>query len=268
MKLPNGILIFAIWNVVFSCFMARFLTSSIGRKFVQGVSGAFLILFLILHGTINFFSVIDSFKGEFGLADAAAFGNSGMFKLGCDFMATPVIDIMVPILVLGFLIHIGYGIYLTIVNVKARGGVRRYEVASKAHADSWSAKNMVILGILILGFLAFHLCHFWAKMQLQEFLGAEADNPYALLLQTFGQWWILALYIVWFIALWLHLNHGFWSMFQSVGWNNKVWLKRLRIIGIIVSTLIVFLFVGTACNAFIEAHCATASDVYVTALGF
>ena len=268
MKLPNGILIFAFWNAVFIYYMARFLTSSIGRKFVQGVSGAFLILFLLLHGTINFFSVIDSFKGSFGLVDMAAFGNSGWFKLGCDFMATPFIDIMVPILALGFLVHIGYGIYLTIVNVKARGGVKRYEVASKANADSWSAKNMVILGILILGFLAFHLCHFWAKMQLQEFLGAEADNPYALLLQTFGQWWILALYIIWFIALWLHLNHGFWSMFQSIGWNNKRWLKRLRVIGIIVSTLIVLLFVGTACNAFIEAHFATASDVYVTALGF
>ncbi len=248
--------------------MANFLTSSIGRKFIQSISGAFLILFLILHGTINFFSVIDSFKGTFGLSDSVAFGDSGLFQLGCDFMATPVVTIMVPILVLGFIVHIGYGIYLTVVNIKARGGVKRYEVASRANADSWSAKNMVVLGILILGFLAFHLCHFWAKMQLQEFVGAHAENPYALLLQTFSKWWILALYIIWFIALWLHINHGFWSMFQSIGWNNKIWLKRLRIIGIIVSTLIVLLFVGTACNAFIEAHCATASDVYVTALGF
>lgn len=251
--------------------MANFLTSSIGRKFIQSISGAFLILFLILHGTINFFSVIDSFNGTFGkvAADAELFSKGdGLFQLGCDFMSTPIIDIMVPILALGFLVHIGYGIYLTVVNVKARGGVKRYEVASKANADSWSAKNMVVLGIIILGFLAFHLCHFWAKMQLREFMGAEAENPYALLLQTFGQWWILALYIIWFVAIWLHLNHGFWSMFQSIGWNNKIWLKRLRVIGIIVSTLIIGLFFCTAVNAFIEAHCATASDVYVTALGF
>ena len=248
--------------------MARFLTSSIGRKFVQGVSGAFLILFLLLHGTINFFSVIDSFTGAFGKSAGEAFGDSGLFQLGCDFMATPVITIMVPVLVLGFLIHIGYGIYLTVVNVRSVGGLKRYEVPSKAGADSWAAKNMVILGILIVGFLAFHLCHFWAKMQLREFLGAEADNPYALLLQTFSQWWVLALYIVWFIALWLHLNHGFWSMFQTIGWNNKRWLGRLRVIGIIVSTVIVILFVWTGVNAFIEAHCATPSDVFVSALGF
>ena len=46
--------------------MARFLTSSIGKKFVQSVSGAFLVIFLLLHGTINFFSVIDSLHGNFG----------------------------------------------------------------------------------------------------------------------------------------------------------------------------------------------------------
>ena len=248
--------------------MANFFTSSIGRKFIQSVSGAFLILFLLLHGTINFFSVIDSCKGTFGLSAGVPFGDSGLFRLGCDFMATPVITIMVPVLALGFLVHIGYGIYLTVVNLKARGGVKRYEVASKAKSDSWSASNMVVLGIIVLGFLAFHLCHFWAKMQLQEFTGGHAENPYSLLLQTFGQWWILAPYIVWFVAIWLHLNHGFWSMFQTIGWNNKVWLKRLRIIGIIVSTLIVGLFLCTAVNACIEAHFATASDVYVTALGF
>ena len=236
--------------------MARFLTSSIGRKFIQGVSGAFLILFLLLHGTINFFSVIDAIKGTFGAVGEGLFAaESGLFKLGCDFMSTPVITIMVPILALGFVVHIGYGVYLTIVNVKARGGIKRYEVASKAGADSWSAKNMVILGILILGFLGFHMTHFWAEMQLKEFMGAEAAaNPYMLLTTTFGQWWILALYIIWFIALWLHLNHGFWSMFQTVGWNNKLWLKRLRVIGVILSSLIVLLFVSTAVTAFIMAN--------------
>ena len=44
--------------------MANFLTSSIGKKFIQSVSGAFLIIFLLLHGTINFFSVIDSMHGN------------------------------------------------------------------------------------------------------------------------------------------------------------------------------------------------------------
>ena len=236
--------------------MANFLTSSIGKKFIQSVTGAFLVIFLLLHGTINFFSVIDSLHGNFGKVaeDTVRFSEGdGWFQLGCDFMSTPVIDIMVPILALGFILHIGFGIWLSIENYRKRGGIKRYEVASKAKNDSWAAKNMFILGILVLGLLAFHLSHFWAKMQLQEFMGAEAENPYYLLMVTFKNWWMVALYIVWFIALFLHLEHGFWSMFQTIGWNNKKWQKRLKVIGIIIAALIVLLFVATAINAHIEA---------------
>ena len=249
--------------------MANFLTSSIGKKFIQSISGAFLIIFLLLHGTINFFSVIDSLKGQFGKVadDAVRFSEGdGWFQLGCDFMSTPVIDIMVPILALGFLIHIIYGCWLSYETIKKRGGVKRYEVASKAKTDSWSAANMAVLGIVILGLLAFHLTHLWAKMQLREFMGGEAENPYLLLLNTFRHWWVLAIYLVWFVAIWLHLNHGFWSMFQTIGWNNKKWLPRLKVIGTVVATLIIFLFLATAVNAYIEAHYVTKSAQYVQPL--
>lgn len=233
--------------------------SSIGKKFVQAVSGAFLILFLLLHSVINFFSVIDSFTGKFGVAaaDEALFSKGdGLFKLGCDFMSTPVISIMVPILALGFLVHIVYGIWLTVKNINARGGYKRYEVASKAAADSWSATNMCVLGVVILGFICFHLFHFWAKMQLPEMfgIGTFENNPYLLLEATFGKWYVLALYIIWFLAIWFHLCHGFWSMFQTVGWDGKTWFKRLKVIGVIVVTFIVALFVITAVNAFIQAN--------------
>ena len=249
--------------------MANFLTSSIGKKFIQSVSGAFLIVFLLLHGTINFFSVIDSMHGNFGKVAADAFPythGDGWFQLGCDFMSSPVIAIMVPVLALGFIIHIVYGIWLSYENVKKRGGFKRYEVASKAKNDSWSAKNMAILGILILGLLAFHLTHFWAKMQLQEFMGAEAENPYFLLIATFRSPVVVCCYIVWFIALFLHLEHGFWSMFQTIGWNNKKWQGRLKVIGIIVAAIIVLLFVATAVNAYIEANYVTASAQWTEAL--
>ena len=238
--------------------MANFLTSSIGKKFIQSITGCFLIVFLLLHGTINFFSVIDTFTGRFNqvAADQVLFSQGdGLFKLGCDFMSTGFISIMVPILALGFILHIGFGIWLSLQNYAKRGGFKRYEVASKAKNDSWAAKNMFILGILILGLLAFHLTHFWAKMQLPEMfgIGNYEDNPYLLLMTTFSKWWIVALYIIWFIVLFLHLEHGFWSMFQTVGWNNKKWLKRLKVIGIIISACIVLLFVCTAVNAYFQS---------------
>jgi succinate dehydrogenase / fumarate reductase cytochrome b subunit len=233
--------------------------SSIGKKFIQSISGAFLVIFLLLHGTINFFSVIDSFTGKYGIAandDKLFSAGDGLFKLGCDFMSTGFISIMVPILALGFLVHIIYGCWLSYQNIKARGGMKRYEVPSKAAADSWSAKNMLVLGIIILGFICFHLTHFWAKMQLPEMfgIGNYENNPYLLLNVTFGRWWVLVLYIIWFCAIWFHLVHGFWSMFQTVGWSGSTWFKRLKVIGVIVATLIVLLFVATAVNAFIQAN--------------
>lgn len=233
--------------------------SSIGKKFIQAVSGAFLIVFLLLHATINFFSVIDSFTGKFGAvtADDKLFSaGDGLFKLGCDFMSTPVISIMVPVLALGFLVHIVYGCWLTFQNVRARGGFKRYEVSSKAAVDSWSARNMFVLGIVILGIIFFHLFHFWAKMQMPELLhvGTFENNPYLLLTTVLGKWWILVIYLIWFAAVWLHLIHGFWSMFQTVGWDGSVWFKRVKVIGIIFASLICLMFVTVGINAFIQAN--------------
>lgn len=216
--------------------MANILKSSIGKKLIMSISGLFLIIFLLLHMSINLFSVVDIMKGTFGDPD-------GLFALGCWFMSTPVVTVMVPVLALGFVIHIIYAGYLTWCNIDTRGGYRRYEVASKAKAESWASKNMFALGIVVLGFIAFHLTHFWSNMQLQEFMGEEAADPYSLLTKTFEHWWMVVLYLVWFGALWFHLTHGFWSAFQTLGWSNMIWVKRLNVIGYIFATLI---FLGFA----------------------
>ena len=226
--------------------MANIFTSSIGKKLIMSISGLFLIIFLLLHLTINFFSVIDSCTGNFGSPD-------GLFALGCEFMATPVVTIMVPVLAFGFIIHIIYACYLTYNNIQTRGGYSRYEVASKARTESWASKNMLVLGIIVLGFIALHLTHFWDEMQLREFMGQEAEDPYLLLTTTFGRWWMVVLYIVWFGALWFHLTHGFWSAFQTIGWSNRLWEKRLKVIGSIFATIIFLGFTTVAVNAFIEA---------------
>ena len=227
--------------------MANIFTSSIGKKLIMSISGLFLIIFLLLHMTINLFSVIDSFNGTYGSAD-------GLFQAGCDFMALPIVTVMVPVLALGFIIHIIYAGYLTMCNIQSRGGYKRYEVASKAKTEAWASKNMFALGIIVLGILAFHLTHFWADMQLKEFMGSEAENPYLLLNMTFGQWWVLVIYIIWFGALWFHLTHGFWSAFQTIGWSNDIWVKRLNVIGYIFATLIFLGFVAVAVNAFLQAN--------------
>ena len=221
--------------------------SSITKKLIMSISGLFLIVFLLLHMTINFFSVIDTFTGKYGAAD-------GLFQTGCDFMALPIVTIMVPVLAAGFLVHIVYAFILSYGNYKARGK-ERYAVANKTKAESWAAKNMLVIGVIVLGILAFHLNHFWADMQLAEFQGHHAANPYDLLNATFGSWIWVAVYLVWFAALGLHLCHGFWSAFQSIGMSNKVWEKRLMYIGYVFAAIIVLGFTATAINAFCQANC-------------
>ena len=222
--------------------MANIFTSSIGKKLIMSISGLFLIIFLLLHMTINLFSVIDSINGTFGSPD-------GLFAAGCEFMSLPIVTVMVPVLAFGFIIHIIYALILTFSNLKARGGYSRYAVASKAKTDSWASKNMIVLGIIILGIIAFHLTHFWSDMQLQEWLGNHAEDPYFLLTSTFGHWYNVVIYIVWFGALWFHLTHGFWSAFQTIGWDNKIWLGRLKVLAYIFATIIFLGFTTVAINS-------------------
>ena len=219
--------------------------SSITKKLIMSISGLFLIVFLLLHMTINFFSVIDTFNGTYGAAD-------GLFQKGCDFMALPIVTIMVPVLAAGFIVHIVYALILSWGNYKARG-TERYAVANKTKAESWAAKNMLVLGVVVLGLIAFHLNHFWADMQLAEFQGHHAENPYTLLNVTFGNWIWVVVYIVWFVALGLHLCHGFWSAFQSIGLSNKNWEKRLTYIGYAFVAIIVLGFSVVAVNACLHA---------------
>ena len=219
--------------------------SSITKKLIMSISGLFLIVFLLLHMTINFFSVIDAINGTYGAAD-------GLFQKGCDFMALPIVTIMVPVLAAGFIVHIVYALILSWGNFKARG-TERYAVANKTKAESWAAKNMLVLGVVVLGIIAFHLNHFWADMQLAEFQGHHAENPYVLLSATFGNWIWVVVYIIWFVALGLHLCHGFWSAFQSMGLNNKIWEKRLTYIGYVFVAIIVLGFSAVAITACIMA---------------
>ena len=210
--------------------MANIFTSSIGKKLIMSITGLFLILFLTLHMSINIISV---FSPE-------------TFNAACDIMALPIVGIMVPILAAGFIIHIIYATILTIGNLKARGGYKRYAVPNKAATDSWASRNMIILGIIVFGALVLHLTHFWANMQLQDWTGGVIADPNELLYKTFGNVWITILYLLWFTAIWFHLTHGFWSAFQTIGWNNNKWLKRWKVIGVIIVTILMLGFAATA----------------------
>jgi succinate dehydrogenase / fumarate reductase cytochrome b subunit len=150
------------------------------------------------------------------------------------------------VIALGFVVHVIYAIILTLQNMKARGN-DRYASSSKTKT-TWSSKNMFVLGLFILLFLFLHLYQMWYQMQFKELFmieGARHDGA-QLVEEVFSQLWVVVIYVIAFIALWFHLTHGFWSALHTVGWNNTVWMKRLKVLGNIISTAISLGFIIVA----------------------
>ncbi|HOM63171.1 MAG TPA: succinate dehydrogenase cytochrome b subunit [Dysgonamonadaceae bacterium] len=204
--------------------MSWLIKSSIGRKFVQSISGLFLVLFLLFHMSMNLV-LIFSYDAYNFIANEI---------LGANWWAI----IGTGVIALGFVVHIIYAIILTLQNRKARGS-DKYASASKTPV-AWSSKNMFVLGVFIVLFLLIHLYQLWYNMQFKELLqlpGAREDSA-ELVTEVLSNGWIFAIYIIAFVALWLHLTHGFWSALQTVGWNNTKWMKRIKVIGNIFATII------------------------------
>ena len=217
-------------------------SSSVGRKFIMALTGAFLVLFLTFHCLMN----------------AVAIVWPTAYNSICEFLGANWYALLGTVVIAVFaVIHIFYAVWLTLQNRKARGN-ERYAIAKRPKAVEWSSQNMLVLGIVVLAFLVVHFIQFWAKMQMAEIAGTvEALPPAAgtlFLQEAFGQPWTLVVYAVGFVSLWFHLTHGFWSMFQSVGWDNKVWMNRLKCIGNWWVSIVVALFLAEAIVFTVRAH--------------
>ena len=227
--------------------MGCFLTnSSLGRKLVMSVSGCFLVLFLLFHMSMNLAALVS--------ADA--------YNMICGFLGANWYALAgTAVLAAGVLVHFVYAIILTVQNRRARGSVR-YAMTVQEKGVDWASKNMLAIGFVVLGGLALHLFNFWSKMQLVEIMGGHTTSlgmspvdGAALIEYTFSQWYYVALYLVWLAALWFHLTHGVWSMFQTAGWANDTWYPRLKCIANIIATLLFVGFAAVVVVFFIKSLC-------------
>lgn len=207
------------------------LNSSIGRKVVMSVTGIALILFLTFHMSMN---VVALFSGD-------------AYNMICEFLGANWYAVVATLgLAALAVIHIVYAFLLTAQNRRARG-VSRYEVTARPAKVEWASQNMLVLGIIVVLGLLLHLYNFWYNMMFAELfhiadpLGDPADG-YAYIQSTFSCPLFVVLYIVWLVALWFHLTHGFWSALQTLGWSGKVWFCRWKVIGIVYATLLMLGF--------------------------
>ena len=211
--------------------MSKFLTASIGRKFLMSITGLFLVVFIGVHLALNLLLIFDD-SGE-------------LFNLGAHFMATnPAIKIMEPILGLGFLVHILWSFNLEYQNWKARPV--KYNKQKLGDSSTWASRNMLILGALVLVFLVIHIINFFYVIKFDPHSmgtvvidGVEMEDAYTLVADLFKSSVVYCIFYVFGgILLGIHLSHGFWSAFQTLGLNNKFWMKRWQFLGYVYAVVV------------------------------
>ena len=231
--------------------LTNFLKSSIGKKLLMALTGLFLCTFLIVHLIGN----LQLFKNDGGLA----------FNVYAVFMTTnPLIKFVSYGLYAIILFHAIWGIYLGIENKKARP-VAYSSYNGKANSK-WASRNMGLLGVIILGFIIFHMSGFWAQYKFGEVPYTKYEKNisngelnyapfeghidgkkavinegeyeitiikdlYVIVADAFKNIWIVIFYVISMIAISMHLIHGFRSSFQSLGINNPKYNKLIEAIG-------------------------------------
>ena len=204
--------------------------SSIGRKVIMSLTGIALILFLTFHMSMN---LVALFSGE-------------AYNMVCEFLGANWYAVVATMGLAGLaMLHIVYAFILTAQNRRARGS-ERYAVVEKPKKVEWASQNMLVLGIIILLGLLLHLFNFWYNMMFAELMHMEMkfspSDGFAYIKDTFANPVYVVLYVIWIVAIWLHLSHGFWSAMHTIGINGKVWFKRWQMIGWVYSTLLMLGF--------------------------
>ena len=212
--------------------------STIGRKFLMALSAMFLLVFLLIHLSVNLLSIFSE--------DA--------FNTASHFMGyNPLIQfVMQPVLVAGVIFHFVMGFVLEMKNKNARPV--KYAVANNSGNSSWSSRNMIISGAVILAFLGVHMYDFWMHEMNYKYVEALSINEtryWEELHAKFADLWRVIFYAVSFVLLGLHLSHGFQSSFQSIGARHPKYLKCVNTLGTWYSILIPLGFIVVAVFHFV-----------------
>ena len=208
------------------------MTSSIAKKIAMALSALFLIIFLLIHVTVNILSVF----------------SEDVFNIASHFMGTnPLIQFgMQPVLIFGVVFHFVLGFVLELKNRKALGV--SYAKNNGAANSTWMSRNMIYSGLVILAFIVLHFIDFWFPEINHKYINVLPEDPtryFEELQHKFVSPVRVTAYVVAFVFLALHLLHGFQSAFQSMGMNNK-YSKCVKSFGKAYAILIPLVFIFIA----------------------
>lgn len=193
----------------------EFYRSDIGKKWVMAITGIALLAYVLVH-------MVGNLKLYLGPEEIDSYGEA-LRDLGGDLVPhTSILWALRVGLVAAFVLHVVAAAQLTISNRRARG---RYRAPRDYVAANFASRTMRWTGIIVAAFVLYHLADLtWGWTNPDYVRGAVYHN----VVESFSRVPVAAFYILANVLLGIHIFHGAWSMFQSLGVNNprfNVWRR-------------------------------------------
>jgi succinate dehydrogenase / fumarate reductase cytochrome b subunit len=198
-----------------SPFPIEFYRSAIGKKWIMAISGLAILGFALAHMIGNlkmFLAPID------GVPDIDVYAHALRELFSPILPEHLFLWILRTGLIVMFVIHVLAAYQLTIINRRARQ--EGYQGPVSYVSANYASRTMRWSGVIFLAFLIFHLADFTWGVNPAAPEAWERGAVYANFIETFNRPAVAFFYIVAMILLGIHLYHGIWSMFQSLGINN------------------------------------------------
>ena len=193
----------------------RTFSSSLGKKWMMAVTGLGFCLFLAGHLAGNL----------------SIYGGRDAFNAYADHLHSlePLVKVAEVGLLLFAAIHVLTGVVLFFQNLKARP--ESYAVKKSGGGRTIGSRTMPYTGILILAFVVFHLINF-------HFVDKSQTTIYDIVSAAFASPAYVILYVLAMIIAAVHVSHGFWSGFQTLGANHPKYMPFIKVVGIVFSLIV------------------------------
>jgi succinate dehydrogenase / fumarate reductase, cytochrome b subunit len=194
--------------------------TAVGKKYAMALSGIVLMTFVLAH-------MIGNLKLYFGAGSLD--GYSAWLRTAGE-PALPKETLLYAervILLAALVIHLHAAYALTLINHRARPDA--YRSKRDYVAADFASRTMRWTGVIVLLFVIFHLLDLTWGPANPDFVKAD---PYHNVTESLQRWPVALVYIVANLALAVHLYHGAWSLFQSMGWSHprwNVWRRRFAV---------------------------------------
>jgi len=189
--------------------------SSVGKKLMMAVTGLFFCLFLVLHlaGNLTLYMGKDVFNSY----------AEHLHSLG------PLVTVAEWGLLIFAVVHVSTGLFLFYQNFKARP--QRYAVNKRAGGRTLGSATMPYTGVVLLLFVFYHLFNF-------HFVDKTHTTIFQIVSNAFAQPSYVLIYTFAMIIAAVHVSHGFWSAFQTLGANHPKYTPFLRGVSLVFSLIV------------------------------